>query len=58
MDQENIVVTDAVRRAVNREDCQIGGHAFDVVVDIIGIPVSVICGRCGEHWQIAARERP
>lgn len=59
MEDDEIVVTDAVRQAVNREDCKLAGHNFEIVMVMASNdPVAVVCHRCGETWNIPARERP
>jgi predicted nucleic acid-binding Zn ribbon protein len=56
MSEDKIVITSAIRLAVLREECEIGGHNFDVVMEVTGDPTDVICTRCGDRWPVAARE--
>lgn len=53
---EEIVVTEAMRKAVRAEECRLQGrHDFDIVVSMEGEPTIVHCARCGEHWNVEER---
>jgi hypothetical protein len=49
---EDLVVTDAMRRAVRREECDVGGHTFDVMTTDDGSPIILKCARCGRGWNV------
>lgn len=49
---EDLVVTNAMRQAVHREECDIGGHNFDVMTSNDGSPIILKCGRCGQAWNV------
>jgi hypothetical protein len=49
---EDLVVTNAMRQAVRREECDMGGHTFDVITGSDGVPLTLVCGRCGQGWNV------
>lgn len=52
MAEDEIVVTDEMRAAVRREECRLGGHSYDVVEILDGVPVRLVCMRCGTAWDV------
>lgn len=53
MEDDDIVVTDAMRRAVNREACMANGHHLDLVfLYTRAEPAAVVCDRCGDRWNV------
>lgn len=55
---DDIVVTEEMRRAVRREECSKTGHHFDVVVEMMSDdPTDLICLRCGKRWPVVTCDR-
>lgn len=52
MEDEEIVVTKAMRRAVHREQCRRDGHDLRALVSLNGKPTAVTCERCEDTWKI------
>lgn len=49
---DDLIVTDAMREAVRREECSLGGHDFNVIVNAGDDPTAVVCARCGRTWHV------
>jgi hypothetical protein len=55
MDDDKIVVTEAMRRAVYADECLHDGHLYDVIIEYSGEPVRLNCQRCELSWHVAGR---
>lgn len=55
MDDDKIVVTEAMRRAVYADDCLLDGHQYDIIISLDGEPANLVCRRCGATWHVAGR---
>lgn len=56
MDDE-IPVTDSMRRAVRREECTQHGHTYDVIIEMLHEdPTALICTCCGKSWLVSPRD--
>jgi hypothetical protein len=51
MDDDDIVVTNAMRRAVNREACNLQGHSLFIIYTAFQ-PSALLCDRCSEEWKV------
>jgi hypothetical protein len=45
------------RQKVARDQCRAGGHDLNPVTGLGGVPLVILCSRCGARWRIHPDDR-
>lgn len=55
MSAEKTYTLDEAREELARRECTFHGHDWDIVSRADGVPIAIICGRCGLSHEVKAQ---